>query len=121
MRKHEYSMVIHNRNTEDDPRQATIIYSIDDGWCWHPMAQCDVDYAEDIIRALYIAQNENIEKEQDNTQQFLIERVIEALRHGPVKMFKAFEGRLEDLPEEWFPVYAAFSDLERFETNLKNL
>lgn len=121
MRKHEYSMVIHNRNTEDDPRQATIIYSIDDGWCWHPMAQCDVDYAEDIIRALYIAQNEKIEIEQDNTQQFLIERVIEALRHGPVKMFKAFEGRLEDLPEEWFPVYAAFSDLERFETNLKNL
>jgi len=121
MNKREYSMVIHDRNTEDDPRLATVVYSFDDGWSWHPMAQCDVDHAEDIIRALSIAENEKNEQQQDDTRQFLTERVVETLRHGPMKMFKAFEGRLEDLPDEWFPVYSAFVDLERFETNMRNL
>lgn len=53
MRQVDYSYRIHNRQQEEDPELATIMYSYSgiDG-PWYDMATCHPDYVDDIVGSL---------------------------------------------------------------------
>lgn len=113
MNKYQYAAFIHDRDTEDDPRTASIIYSSDGGFFWHQMAVCPTDYAEDLIVGLEAAQREKRNENEKDTEMLLLHEVIDALCNGPLRgLPQERRERMKD--KEWAVVLNALDILDNF-------
>lgn len=52
MNANRYAIMLHPVTADDEPQQATVIHSTDDGETWHPMAVAARDDADEIAEAL---------------------------------------------------------------------
>jgi hypothetical protein len=73
-----YAIRIHDRMTEDDPDLATVMYARDCEGPWHDMATGLRDYAEEIVGALTIVEEERVERVRAEHERLRAE--IEAAR-----------------------------------------
>lgn len=72
----EYAIVIHDRQTEDDPNLGTVIYSRNNTY-WHEMATGPLDFCNEIIDALYAKRR--MDENDYERQIWILESKIEEL------------------------------------------
>jgi len=61
----DYSILVHDRETEDDPRTGTVIYTRD-GTYWHAMVTGHMDYCTEVMEALCYREHDLAEKQAES-------------------------------------------------------
>lgn len=68
----DYAILLHDRETEDDPNTATVIYT-SNGTYWHEVVSGHVDWCNEVVDALFYRQHDLQEKQAESSARLLEE------------------------------------------------